>query len=628
MPYRKRSTGTSGKAPIGLLAVLLALSACRGDRPTTGSADLTVRALGALEVAGVVATVSGPSLPTPKSFPLTQRGSSATWGGLLGALPAGSNYVFTVRATDDANVATYAGSASGITILNDGVTTVTITAQQVTDSAPFKNAVPVLDALVFSSTNVAPGETLTAKATAHDPDSGDTIAFAWSSSPTAGGFSAASAAATSWTAPNHEGNQTIVLSVTDNHGASTSAATVVHVLAANGRGQADINAGFNTWPVVTDMVATPGYLALGSPTSLAVTASDADGDVLTYAWTSNCLDGGFASVAGAFTSFVLPVGADDTSCDLVVTVSDGRGGSTTGQTTLPVGKPTAIEAPTITGSVQSLAEVEAGGNVNFSVDATDPQSGALTFRWLSAKGVISNQVDGAGTSQIIWTAPTIVAATFTVSVIVTDAAGASTQFDFFVAGACKCIGNSPGNLPVTVSCGQSACGSDYQMYACSASGWTLTGPPCGGLDAGACECNGTGPGGAPVTVACGQAACGSDYQMYSCSVSGWTITSAPCGLDAGACECRGTGPGNVPVTVPCGDSACGSDYQMYACSASGWTMPGSSCGGPDAGACECNGTGPGGLPVTVACGQSACGEDNTIYSCGTSGWLATGVACP
>jgi len=44
---------------------------------------------------------------------------------------------------------------------------------------------------------------------------------------------------------------------------------------------------------------------------------------------------------------------------------------------------------------------------------------------------------------------------------------------------------------VTVSCGQSACGSDYQMYACSASGWTLTGPPCGGLDAGACECNGT-----------------------------------------------------------------------------------------------------------------------------------------
>jgi hypothetical protein len=325
-----------------------------------------------------------------------------------------------------------------------------------------------------------------------------------------------------------EGDQTIVLSVTDNQGASSSATTVVHVLAANGRGQADINARFKTWPVVTDMVATPGYLALGSPTSLAVTASDADGDVLTYAWTSNCVGGDSASVSGAFTSFLLPVGADDTSCDLVVTVSDGRGGSTTGQTTLPVGKPTAIEAPTITGGVQSVAEVEAGGSVNFSVDATDPQGGTLAFRWLSAAGVISNQVDGAETSQIIWTAPTIVAATFTVSVIVTDAAGASTQFDFFVAGACRCNGNGPRNVPVTVSCGQSACGSDYQTYACSGSGWTLTGSPCGGLDAGACECNGTGPGGLAVTVACGQSACGEDNTIYSCGTSGWLATGIAC----------------------------------------------------------------------------------------------------
>jgi len=110
-----------------------------------------------------------------------------------------------------------------------------------------------------------------------------------------------------------------------------------------------------------------------------VTASDADGDVLTYAWTSNCLDG--ALRAWRARSQVLFCGRRGRyELRLVVTVSDGRGGSTTGQTTLPVGKPTAIEAPTITGSVQSLAEVEAGGNVNFSVDATDPQSGALTFR--------------------------------------------------------------------------------------------------------------------------------------------------------------------------------------------------------------------------------------------------------
>ena len=50
-------------------------------------------------------------------------------------------------------------------------------------------------------------------------------------------------------------------------------------------------------------------------------------------------------------------------------VNDGKGGSTTGQTTLPVGKPAAVQAPSITGSVQSTPVVGAGGTVNFSITA-------------------------------------------------------------------------------------------------------------------------------------------------------------------------------------------------------------------------------------------------------------------
>ncbi len=628
MYCRNRSVGALAKLPLGALAFLSALSACKGDPPATGSADLTVRSLGALEVGGVVATVSGPALPMPRSFQLAQRGgSAAAWGGLLGSLPVGSNYVFTVSAIDHSSALDYAGSASGITITAGAVATVTITAQQVAPPGPFRNAVPVIDSLVFSSTNVAPGETIAIKATAHDPDVGDTITFAWTANPAPGSFSAPSAATTQWTAPSSEGDQAVVLIITDNHGASTSAATIVHVAAANGRGQADINVGFNTWPVVADIVASPGYIVPGSPTAVTVTAGDADGDPLSYAWTSSCTDGGFSNTVAAFTTFTLSAGAADAKCDFVVTVSDGRGGSTTGQTTLPVGKPTIIEAPTITSAVQSSADVAAGGRVNFSVDAVDPQGGALTFQWLSSVGAISNQVDGAGTSQIVWTASTAPGATFTVSVIVTDAAGASAQFDFSVkSDNCQCDGTGPGNVPVTVSCGQSTCGSDYQIYACSASGWTLTTESCG-LDAGPCECNGKGPGGVPVTVACGQSACGSDYQIYACSASGWTLTTESCGLDAGPCECNGARPGGAPVTVACGQSACGSDYQIYACSASGWTLTTESCG-LDAGPCECNGKGPGGVPVTAACGRSACGSDYTLYACSTSGWSATGVACP
>jgi hypothetical protein len=201
------------------------------------------------------------------------------------------------------------------------------------------------------------------------------------------------------------------------------------------------------------------------------------------------------------------------------------------------------------------------------------------------------------------------------------------------AGPCQCTGTGPGGVPVTVSCGQSACGSNYTTYACSADGWTETGPACtSNSDAGAgpCQCIGTGPGGVPVTVNCGQSACGSDYTTYACSAGGWTETGPACtsNSDAGSCQCTGTGPGGVPVTVNCGQSACGSNYITYACSSGGWSDTGLACtGNGDAGVCQCSGTGPGGVPVTVNCGQSACGSNYISYACSADGWSWTGLAC-
>jgi hypothetical protein len=623
---------------LGALAALLAFAGCSRDpnHVQTGSADLTVRSLGARDISSVVATVSGPSLPAPKTFPLFARGSAA-WGGKIDSLPVGSDYTFTVRAVDRSNTVDYAGSAAGIAIVKGQVSTVTIMAQQTASVATFKNAVPVIDTWVLSSVNIVPGAPITANVTAHDPNPGDTISFAWSASPVVGGFSAPSAATTTWTAPLVDGDQTLILTVTDNHGASTSASAVVHVFAGAGLGQADVSVRFNTWPVVTDLVAVPGYIVLGSPTSVSLTASDADGDALAYAWTSSCASGSFSSPANQAVSFTLPSGATDTSCDLIVAVSDGRGGSTTGQLTLPVGKPLIIMPPITTAKVQSVPVVDVSGSVNFAVEAYDPEGTALTFLWVSAVGVLSNQVDEAGSSQVVWTAPATANATFTVSVIVSNANGASVQSDFTVVsgpefpadgGVCECAGTGPGAVPVTVPCGQSACGSDYLTYSCSASGWSAPGLSCGEPDGGVCECAGTGPGAVPVTVPCGQSACGSDYLTYSCSASGWSAPGQSCGgPDGGVCECAGTGPGGVSVTVPCGQSACGSDYLTYSCSASGWSAPGQSCGGPDGGVCECAGTGPGGVSVTVHCGQSACGSDYLTYSCSTFGWSSPGIPC-
>ena len=426
--------------PQTTLFALLALSACGGSPGApeiatgTGSADISMHALGALNLSTVVATVSGPALPATRTVTLSARGTSGTWGGLIGSLPVGSNYAFHVSAFDQANAVQYAGDVAPIAIIKDKVTTVIITAQQAAASVPFKNAVPIIDSLVLSSTNVVPGASVSAKATAHDPNAGDTIAFAWSANPGPDGFVPASAATTVWTAPATEGDQTLTLTVTDNHGASTSASVVVHVSASNGRGQADVNVRFNSWPVVTDLVAAPGYIVLGAPTSLTVTASDSDGDALTYAWTSSCASAVFSSTAAA-TSVTLPVGATDTSCDLTVTVSDGRGGSTSGQTTLPIGKPAAIQAPGIVDSVQSVSVVDVSGGVNFAVEASDPQGSALTFAWVVTGGSVANQADTATTSQILWTAPATEKTSFTVSVVVTNALGASMQYDFTVATA-------------------------------------------------------------------------------------------------------------------------------------------------------------------------------------------------
>jgi hypothetical protein len=216
----------------------------------------------------------------------------------------------------------------------------------------------------------------------------------------------------------------------------------------------------------------------------------------------------------------------------MVAVSDGRGGLTTGLLTVPVGKPKLITPPIITAKVQSARVVDAGDSVNFSVEASAPQDSALTFLWVSSAGALSNQVDAPGTSQVVWTAPATANATYTVSVIVSNANGASVQTDFAVdvgpasspdGGVCACTGAGPGGVPVTVACGQSTCGSDNVIYACSASGFTSTGQTCA-----PCQCSGAGPGGVPVTVACGQSTCGSDNVIYACSAAGWSATGISC----------------------------------------------------------------------------------------------------
>jgi len=265
MLFAPRRLSLSQLLPLGALATLAVFSGCgRQEAPaSTGSADLSVKTLlSVADVATVTATISGPALAAPRTVTLSAQ-NAGTWGAVVGTLPVGTNYVFTANANDKGGNTLYTGAATGVSILTGQTITVLIMAQQATAPTPFQNSVPVIDSLFLSSANIVPGATVTATVTAHDPDSGDTLTFAWSTNPAVDGFSASTASTTNWTAPATEGDVTLTVAVTDGHSATASASVVVHVAVKNGTGQAAVTVSTNTWPVVTNLVAAPGYVALG-----------------------------------------------------------------------------------------------------------------------------------------------------------------------------------------------------------------------------------------------------------------------------------------------------------------------------------------------------------------------------
>ena len=507
---------------------------------------------------------------------------------------------------------------------------------QVAPVVPLSREAPVINALTASSLLASYGDSIQLKALAHDPDPGQTaqLTFTWSASCGSvsgslvlpGTDSTPSIADAVFTAPSTDNACAITATVTDSTGLADTASFVIPVAAANALGSATVTAYLDTYPVMAGLNATPAQLVPGATTTLSVSATDPDGDALTYAWSTPC-PGSFSSPGTAATTFTLATSATSTSCDFNVVVTDGnfpdghpRGGVISNDLILAV-KPVVVKAPPIiTLDYQTRNTFVAGTVVGMAVAANDPAGGTLTYAWTTTFGPAPTVTTPAAlsldpsqwTSAATFSSPTQPAAHAAVIVAVTATSSvtglsASEAFLLTAGTPCLCNGTGPGDVPISVVCGQETCASDYTIYSCSAAGWTSTSQSCRGP----CQCNGTGPGGTAITVACGQETCGADHTIYSCSAAGWTSTSQSC-APAAPCQCSGAGPCGVAVTVACGQSACGSDYEIYACSASGFTSTGASCG---SGGCTCNGTGPGNTSVTVACGQSACGSDYTIYSC-------------
>ncbi|MCY1081722.1 Kelch repeat-containing protein [Archangium lansingense] len=430
-----------------LAAVVLVAAGCtQPTESTTGSVQLmaVIQSATADEVASVLVTVTAPDMD-PVTGSLVKAGGN--WSGTLSSIPVGSDRTFTAEAFDAAGGKHFAGQATGVTVSGGTTAVVSITLQETSSGPGFENDVPRITSLVASSNRVAVGGSVSLQVTAVDYNAGDTLSYAWTSS--AGSFDNTTSTSTTWTAPALAGSATVTVTVTDSRGASAALSLTLTVDGGPGQdggvgGSASVGAILNSWPQVTRITASPSFIAMGEATTVQATASDFDGDALSYQWSSPWCSGTWTGETTRTATFtpsphgIPPPSQDGCSvCALEVSVTDGRGGQTTGTLRMCVGqKPTASFPPRITGSTQSATTVAAGSTVTFRVTASDPVGSALSFQWSSFRGTLGSPLSGIASSEVVWTAPSCVVPsrpTTTVTASVKNAAGLSASTTFTVS---------------------------------------------------------------------------------------------------------------------------------------------------------------------------------------------------
>jgi hypothetical protein len=231
------------------------------------------------------------------------------------------------------------------------------------------------------------GDVVNLAATASDPE-GQGLTYTWTqvSGPavTLGGSSTATP---SFTAPEGLTNTAIVLQCTVSDGTSTTVDTVT-INVNRDNDAPSIDAGSTQTVNEGDVV------------NLAATASDPEGQGLTYTWTQ--VSGPAVTLSGASTatpSFTAPEGLTNTAIVLQCTVSDGTN-TTVDTVTVNVNRDN--DAPSIdAGSTQTVDE---GDVVNLAATASDPEGQGLTYIWTQVSGPAVT-LSNASTATPSFTAP-------------------------------------------------------------------------------------------------------------------------------------------------------------------------------------------------------------------------------
>ena len=234
------------------------------------------------------------------------------------------------------------------------------------------------------------------------------VTYAWTSSG-GGTFTNASAANTRWTAPaaaTADQTVTLTLTVTDTVG-ETAFST-------------DVTVRENQPPtVVLGGIATE--IGGGVTLSLFVsTATDPEGDTLTYAWTSD--GGGSFDDAGALETFWTAPDATDADQTVMLTLTvtdDGAGARSASVTVVVTVKAQSQLAVMVTADPTT---VNGGGTVQLGTTVTGPV-GTVYYNWESSFGTFSSTT----APNPVWTAPPARASdlAYTLALEVRDSAGSA-----------------------------------------------------------------------------------------------------------------------------------------------------------------------------------------------------------
>jgi hypothetical protein len=239
---------------------------------------------------------------------------------------------------------------------------------------------------------------------------GEELTYNWSAS---GGKITGEGATVTWTAPSSSGSYNVTVTVADSRGDNATKQITIPVRA-------------NTPPTITSLVANSDWTTPSGSLQVTCTASDPNGDVLSYEWTT---DGGKISGTGAAVNWTAPKATG--TYNVTVVVKDGYGGEDTKIVPLSVtlSAPPTIEKLVITpkGNIflreatHSGCDFDVWENRAYNIECiASNTSGEPFYDWSCTAGNFS----GEG-STITWTAPNEISFEVTITVIVSDAEGNS-----------------------------------------------------------------------------------------------------------------------------------------------------------------------------------------------------------